>query len=239
MLSARTYLLIVFLFVVSVKLTAQNLSRERKVTIHAGAMYYRSFVMKGYHEDNTSKDNRTHYSPVGDIREKVPGYYIGANLFFKPKEEVTYFIGTTLSYSQQRYHIYNWYKENKASYGSRASHIYNLDVLKDEYILSIEGGNKRNLGSCFYILNSVLIHGLVYGTMKEQGIYSRVSTTNTVSVTENQVVDKTTVNALTFSGVSYRFGLSAKIKDFEIHAFRNFGYPARPWWGLGVTYCLG
>lgn len=207
-------------------------SYKIRYSIDAGIIVNRAFSSRTFKEDNT-KFSSEKYSAAGDANQFLPGAYIGANFKYK-----YFYFGINVSYSQARYHYYSY--TSLPNGVSVKSYVENSDASLEFYNLNFEGGFKSRVAKNFYLMNTLLVHNGLYSFEKKKGTLD-FAEWNTATGYYNK--NQSEINASKkgnrgLNGFSYRLGLTYNFKHFGITAFRNFGYPARPWWGLGATIPL-
>lgn len=228
-----------------IELPAQNDSTKKaQLSFNGGAMLYSAlpfFLFKDY----ISKLHSIHYTPIKGAPKVIPGYVLGAEVFLRPFKKRSFFAGINLSYHRLLYH----YNESSMGSGqSSYSYVYNssdINTTSDYYTLNIEFGLRRKLGRRFALLHTLLIHQNIYSYTTEQGYNyhnegSNYPSGQNYNIQTTTPVNNTSTKWFELSGVSYRFGIRYIFKTgnskTEVCAFRNFGFPARPWWGLGLNF---
>lgn len=239
------FLLILLVCSSRIELHAQNDSTKKvQFSLNGGAMLY-SALPAFLFKNDIAKFHSTFYTPIEGTPRIIPGYFLGAEFFLRPFKKRGFFAGINLSYHRLLYH----YSESSMGAGlSSYTYVYNssnINTKSDYYTLNIEFGLRRKLGRRFALLHTLLIHQNIYSYTNEQGYNYHSEGSNYPSGQNYNIQTTTPVNNTStkwfeLSGVSYRFGIRYIFKTgnskTEVCSFRNFGFPARPWWGLGLNF---
>jgi hypothetical protein len=220
--------------------------RKYRISITAGGMGYPGLPYFSQYEGYSHFTTVTH-TPLKNSQKIIPGYFIGSELNFKPQTKRSFVLGINFSYHRTEY---NYWKSGSGPGENTNTQVYNSYSTErkfEHFSLNTEIGIRRKLGKHFSIHHSVLVHQTIYSVLNETGSHyhsewSYNSGTNNSYTYQFVPINNTVVSGYEFSGVSYRFGLrynfDIKACKIEILAFRNFGFPARPWWGLGLNFFM-